>query len=75
MYTCTVKTMMGRWKEEGYITICTILRITKNKGVGRMETYLGTSYTTFIWNQRKIFQGDCEISTTVILKSRRRFGA
>ena len=48
------------------------IKDSRKKGIGRMVTYLKTISTTVSQNGENIFQRDCEISTTGILKIRQR---
>ena len=53
-----MKYNMSLWKEEVYITIYNIPRSTGKKGIGIMDNYLETSFTTVSWNWRNILYGD-----------------
>ena len=44
-----------QWKEEGIVTRCTIISISSNMGIGRMDTYLETISTAVSWNWRNPF--------------------
>ena len=66
------KVSMG--ETQGEPIICNILRSTRKKGRGRMDTYLETSSTTVSCNRRNIFQVDYEGSNTGILNASRGFG-
>ena len=35
---------------KGFVTRCTILRITRKNRIGRIDTYLENIYTTVNWN-------------------------
>ena len=56
---------MALWKSTFSITRCTPVSSAKNKGIGKIDTYLKTRSTTVSWNREKLYN---EIAIERLLK-------